>query len=158
LVAELASGKFKAVIGDGSTLQDNSHVQNLVHGEILAAEHLVPGGVACGKAYFITDYEPRNEFEFFRPLIEGLGYSFPKRRIPAGLLRPIVRLWQYLHFRLGIPAPLMSPHELDKVSVTHFGSIKAAQEDLGYQPVKTVAEAMAECLPYCKELLSRQTR
>jgi 3beta-hydroxy-delta5-steroid dehydrogenase/steroid delta-isomerase len=153
---ELTSGRLKLRIGNGSALQDNSHVDNLVHGEILAAEHLVRGGSACGKAYFITDNEPRNAFEFFRPLIEGLGYRFPSFGVPVGLLMPIVKLWQYLHFRFGIRTPVFTPHELDKIGVTHFASISAARQDLGYEPIKTVAEAMEECLAYCRELLSRR--
>ncbi len=31
---------------------DNSYVHNLIHGFILAGEHLVPGGSAPGQAYF----------------------------------------------------------------------------------------------------------
>jgi 3beta-hydroxy-delta5-steroid dehydrogenase/steroid delta-isomerase len=157
-VAAVGSGRMRAAIGDASTLQDNSHVDNLVHGEILAARHLVPGGAACGKAFFITDDSPMNAFEFFRPLIEGLGYEFPKWRIPRAVLLPILTIWQFLHFRLGIEAPMMTPHELDKVSVTHFASIERAHQELGYQPIKTVAEAMAECLPYCRDLLERGDR
>jgi 3beta-hydroxy-delta5-steroid dehydrogenase/steroid delta-isomerase len=152
-MAELTGGRLLAVVGDGSALKDTSHVENVVHGELLAAQQLVSGGTACGKAYFITDGEPVNAFEFFRPLIEGLGYRFPRIRLPRGLLMPVLRLWQYLHFRLGVAAPMLTPHELDKVSVTHFASIDAAREDLGYKPIKTVAQAMPECLAYCKSML-----
>jgi 3beta-hydroxy-delta5-steroid dehydrogenase/steroid delta-isomerase len=158
LMAELTAGRMLAVIGNGSTLQDSSFVENLVHGELLAAQQLVPGGVACGKAYFITDAEPMNIFEFFRPLIEGLGYRFPRLRLPRALLMPVLRLWQYLHFRLGLPAPMMTPHELDKISVTHFASIDAARQDLGYKPIKTVAQALEESLDYYRDLLSRADR
>jgi 3beta-hydroxy-delta5-steroid dehydrogenase/steroid delta-isomerase len=152
-MVELTGGKLLAVVGDGSALQDTSHIENVVHGELLAAQQLVPGGAACGKAYFITDEEPKNAFEFFRPLIEGLGYRFPRFRLPSGLLMPVMRLWQYLHFRLGVAAPLLTPHELAKVSVSHSASTDAAREDLGYRPIKTVEEAMGECLAYCKSVL-----
>ncbi len=147
----VSKGKIKVIIGDGKTLQDNSSVDNLVHGEILAAENLAPGSAACGKAYFICDNEPRNSFDFFRPLIEGLGYTFPNRKIPVGLLMPVMRVWQFLHFRLGISPPLMTPHELFKVSVTHYAGIESARKDLGYEPVKKAAETIAECVEYCME-------
>jgi 3beta-hydroxy-delta5-steroid dehydrogenase/steroid delta-isomerase len=154
IVKNLAAGRLKVGIGSATTLQDNSYVDNLVHGEILAALHLVPGGSACGKAYFITDYEPQNVFEFFRPLIEGLGFEVPKRRIPSGALRPILKLWEWLHFRIGVAPPPLTPHELDKVSVTHYGSIEEAERDLGYRPIKSVRQALQECLPYCESLLA----
>lgn len=150
VVEQLALGRFKAGIGSADTLQDNTFVGNLVHGEILAAQHLGPGGSANGKAYFITDYAPQNTFEFLRPVIEALGEKVPTLRIPRGLVRPVLQLWQTLHFRLGLPAPALSPHELDKVSVTHYGSIADAERDLGYRPVTPYADAIAQCLPYCR--------
>jgi 3beta-hydroxy-delta5-steroid dehydrogenase/steroid delta-isomerase len=66
--AQLAAGRLTARIGKPDSLQDNSEINSLVHGEILAALHLVPGGVAGGQAYFIGDGEPMNSFDFFRPL------------------------------------------------------------------------------------------
>jgi 3beta-hydroxy-delta5-steroid dehydrogenase/steroid delta-isomerase len=147
---QLRGGKLIARIGRAAVLQDNSQIDNLVHGEVLAAMHLLPEGVACGQAYFIGDNEPMNSFEFFRPLIEGLGYQFPTTEIPAGLLRPIVVIWEALHFWIGLPRPMLSPHELDKVSVTHYASIDKAKTDLAYEPVKSYAKAMADCLAYCQ--------
>lgn len=147
---QLAAGRLQARLGAASTLQDNSQVHNLVHGEILAALHLVPGGVACGQAYFIGDGEPMNSFEFFRPLIEGTGHPFPTRIIPAGLLRPVVTVWEAMHFLFGLPQPMLSPHELDKVTVTHYASYDKARRELGYAPLLDVATAMRDCLAYCK--------
>ena len=120
-----------------------------MHGEILAAEHLGPGGTASGRAYFIADYAPQNTFEFFRPLIEGLGMRFPEKRIPRGVLVPVLAVWQHLHFRWGVAEPLFSPHALDKITVSHYGSMRDAERDLGYKPVKSYEQAIAECLPYC---------
>lgn len=147
---QLRAGRLKARIGAGDTLQDNSQVDNLVHGEILAARHLVPGGIACGQAYFIGDGEPMNSFEFFRPLIEGLGYAFPERTVSAGFLRPLVNAWQALHFMVGAPRPLLSPHELDKVTVTHYASLDKARRELGYEPLISSALALAACVDYCR--------
>ncbi len=152
-VEQLTSGNLVARIGPSSALQDNSHVANLVHGHVLAARHLVAGGAACGQAYFIGDDEPMNSFEFFRPLIEGLGHRFPQREIPAWLLKPLTHAWQAAHFTLGVPKPMLSPHELDKICVTHYASIDKARNELGYTPKKSVAEAMRECLRYCESNL-----
>jgi 3beta-hydroxy-delta5-steroid dehydrogenase/steroid delta-isomerase len=151
IVTQAARGMLRAAIGSADTLQDNSYIDNLVHGELLAAEHLGPDGTASGKAYFITDYAPQNTFAFFRPLIEGLGVPFPRRRIPRALIAPILSLWEHLHFRFGIAPPPFGPHELDKITISHYGSIADAKRDLGYTPIKPYAQAIAECLPYCRE-------
>jgi 3beta-hydroxy-delta5-steroid dehydrogenase/steroid delta-isomerase len=152
-VEQLMAGNLVARIGPISALQDNSHVANLVDGHLLAARHLVANGVACGQAYFIADDEPMNSFEFFRPLIEGLGHPFPKREAPVWLLKPLIHAWQAAHFILGVPRPILSPHELDKICVTHYPSIDKARDELGYAPRKSVAEAMRECLQYCESNL-----
>ncbi len=150
-VAQLKSGRLKARIGGGNILGDNSHVKNLCHAHLLAAQNLADKGTASGRAYFISDDEPKNSFEFFRPLIEGLGYKVPGLVIPGGLIRPLLVLLQQLHFRFGGPEPFLSPHELDKVTTTHFGQNNAARRDFGYEPVISVREAMSEILRYCKE-------
>jgi 3beta-hydroxy-Delta5-steroid dehydrogenase / steroid Delta-isomerase len=158
VVKQAARGAFKAAIGSADTLQDNSYIDNLVHGELLAAEHLGPDGAASGKAYFISDYAPQNTFEFLRPIIEGLGIPFPKRRIPRALIAPLLTLWEHAHFLLGVRPPPLAPHELDKVTISHYGSIEDARRDLGYAPIKTYEQAIAECLPYCRERFAAFSR
>jgi 3beta-hydroxy-delta5-steroid dehydrogenase/steroid delta-isomerase len=151
IVEQAARGMLRVAIGNAKTLQDNSYIDNLVHGELLAADHLGPDGTASGKAYFITDYAPQNTFAFLRPVFDGLGVPFPKHRIPRALLAPILSLWEHLHFRLGVAPPPLGPYALDKITVSHYGSIEDAKRDLGYTPVKTYEQAIAACLPYCRE-------
>jgi 3beta-hydroxy-Delta5-steroid dehydrogenase / steroid Delta-isomerase len=158
VVKQAARGAFKAAIGSADTLQDNSYIDNLVHGELLAAEHLGPDGTASGKAYFISDYAPQNTFEFMRPIIEGLGIPFPKRRIPRAFIAPVLTLWEHAHFLFGVRPPPLAPHELDKVTVSHYGSIEDARRDLGYVPIKTYEQAIAECLPYCQRRFAEFSR
>jgi len=124
LISKMAAGMLVANLGSPNVIQDYSFIDNLVHAHILAAEHLVPGSPLCGKPYFITDNEPLNNFEFFRPIIEGLGYKFPSMWIPMWMVNPFLRIWQWLHFKFGLPRPVLTPKELDKVCVTHFSNIK----------------------------------
>ncbi len=153
LVEQLKSGKVVAIIGDTNSVQDLSFIDNLVHGEILAAEALYSGSPACGKAYFITDDQPINNFVFFKPIFEALGYRLPKIQAPVWLLMPITRVLQWLHFTLKFPEPFLCPKEIDKAGITHFSSTKDARRDLGYEPIKTIEEATAACIPYCQQLL-----
>ncbi|MBO0885579.1 MAG: NAD-dependent epimerase/dehydratase family protein, partial [Mycobacterium sp.] len=67
----LLAGHVKVLVGRKTALLDNSYVHNLIHGFILAGEHLVPGGTAPGQAYFINDAEPVNMFEFVRPVVKA---------------------------------------------------------------------------------------
>jgi 3beta-hydroxy-delta5-steroid dehydrogenase/steroid delta-isomerase len=148
LVEQLRDGKMVVRIGGQGACHDHVNIDNLVHAHILAAEALNADSPVCGKAYFISDGEPACMFDFVRPLFEGLGYQVPKHSIPAAPLRGMVTAWQWLHFKLGLPEPLFSPHELNKLTISHVINSDAAKRDFGYQPVKSVVDAMAESIEY----------
>jgi 3beta-hydroxy-delta5-steroid dehydrogenase/steroid delta-isomerase len=148
LVEQLYAGKMVARIGGMGGLHDHAHIDNLVHAHLLAADALVPRGPVCGQAYFISDGEPARMFDFVRPLFEGLGFQVPSRNISAAPIRLIMTLWQWLHFKLGIAAPLFSPHELNKLTISQVVHSDAAQRDFAYAPIKTVADGMADSIAY----------
>ncbi|BBY31400.1 3-beta-hydroxysteroid dehydrogenase [Mycolicibacterium sediminis] len=149
------AGHVKVLVGNKDVKLDNSYVHNLIHGFILAAEHLVPGGTAPGQAYFVNDGEPINMFEFSRPVVEACGEPFPTFRVPGGLVKFAMTVWQFLHFRFGLPKPLLEPLAVERISRDNYFSIEKARRDLGYEPLFTTEQALAECLPYYTELYTR---
>jgi len=153
MFTQVTKGRLVATIGFPGAVHDHIYVDNLVHAEIRIAKHLVEGSPVCSKAYFVTDNHPLPLFEFMRPLIEGLGYKMPKINIPYRPVLAFLRLWQYLHFRIGLPAPFFSPHEIRKLAISHRPSSDAAERDFGYEPVVTPEDAMARCLAHYRERL-----
>ncbi|MDV3124255.1 NAD-dependent epimerase/dehydratase family protein [Mycobacterium sp. 21AC1] len=149
------AGHVKVLVGRKSTLLDNSYVHNLIHGFILAAQHLVPGGTAPGQAYFINDGEPINMFEFARPVIAACGRKLPRVRVPGRLVHSAMTAWQRLHFRFGIPAPLLEPLAVERLYLHNYFSIAKAKRDLGYRPLYTTVQAMDDCMPYYVELFEQ---
>jgi len=156
VVRELARGRFVVTIGDGSARSDNTFVENLVDGHLAAARHLHEGGPAPGRAYFVTDGAPVNYFEFFRPVVEGLGFPFPRRRLPVWPLRALAFAGELLHRALGTPLPPLTRLEVRKIAVTHTNRIDRARRELGWEPPVPPEEAMARCLPWCRERLARE--
>jgi 3beta-hydroxy-Delta5-steroid dehydrogenase / steroid Delta-isomerase len=152
LFESVIAGHVKVLIGRKSARLDNSYVHNLIHGFILAAEHLVPGGTAAGQAYFINDGEPINMFEFARPVMEACGENWPRIRVNGPMVHAAMTGWQRMHFRFGIPAPLLEPLAVERLYLDNYFSIDKARRDLGYEPVFTTGKAMSECLPYYVEL------
>lgn len=148
------AGHVKVLVGSKHAKLDNSYVHNLIHGFILAAEHLVPGGSAPGQAYFVNDGEPINMFEFSRPVVEACGEPFPTFRVPGRLVGFVMRVWQWLHFRFGLPKPLLEPLAIERISLDNYFSIAKAKRDLGYEPLFTTEQALAECLPYYTDLFA----
>jgi 3beta-hydroxy-Delta5-steroid dehydrogenase / steroid Delta-isomerase len=155
LFESVLAGHVKVLVGSKHARLDNSYVHNLIHGFILAARHLVPGGTAPGQAYFINDGEPINMFEFSRPVVEACGQRWPRFRISGAFVRLIMTIWQWLHFRAGAPKPPFEPLAVERLYLDNYFSIAKAQRDLGYEPLFTTQEAMRECMPYYVELFEQ---
>lgn len=139
VVSYIERGLFRFLFGDPRALVEFVHVDNLVQAHILASEalHADKGHVASGQPYFISDGRPVNNFEFFRPLVEGLGYTFPSIRLPLTLVYSLAFLIEIAHFllhRLYNFQPFLTRTEVCKTGITHYFSLEKAKKELGYEP------------------------
>jgi 3beta-hydroxy-Delta5-steroid dehydrogenase / steroid Delta-isomerase len=155
LFESVVAGHVKVLVGGKKAKLDNSYVHNLIHGFILAAEHLVLGGTSPGQAYFINDGEPINMFEFARPVVTACGEPWPRMRVSGKMVRDVMSLWQRLHFRFGLPKPPLEPLAVERLYLDNYFSIAKAQRDLGYRPLFSTEQAMKDCLPYYKDLFEQ---
>ncbi len=139
IVAAAKGGKF-AWIGGGEHLTATTHVDNVVEGLILTAQK-----GRAGEAYFVTDGEPVVFREFVSELLETQGVEPPTRSVPAGLAGAVAAssesVWRLL--RLGGEPPL-TRLALWLSSQACTIDISKAREELGYEPVRTRVEGMAE--------------
>ncbi|KAM3919287.1 short-chain dehydrogenase/reductase family 42E member 1 isoform 2-T2 [Leptodactylus fuscus] len=139
IIDNVARGLFIFSYGDRNNLVQFVHVDNLASAHILAAKGLTEEKMykAAGQAYFIADATPIDNFQFFRPFIEGLGYKFPSFRVPLFFIYFMSYLTEWLHFLIR-PIynfqPLLTRAEVYKTGVTHFFSISKAKKELGYEP------------------------
>jgi 3beta-hydroxy-delta5-steroid dehydrogenase/steroid delta-isomerase len=155
LVDELKKGAFVATVGDGTSLADNTHLDNLVLAELLAAEKLIETpDLVGGQAYFVTDEEQMNLIEWFRPLIEGLGYRIPSRSIPTRIMYWLAFLMECLH-RLGGPKPFMTRLEVHNLTTSFTFRCDKARRELGYRPVIGQAVGMKQCVAYYRKIIGR---
>ncbi|XP_062605705.1 short-chain dehydrogenase/reductase family 42E member 1-like isoform X1 [Saccostrea cucullata] len=134
------TGVIQALFGTDS-LTDFLHVDNMVQAHILAAKALTEekGYIAAGQAYFISDGAPINTFAFFRPLIEGLGYSLPRLKVPVWLMCSIAWMIEMvLYIVSGIYhfQPILTRMEVYKMGISNYFCINKASRDLGYKPIK----------------------
>ncbi|KAJ7311864.1 hypothetical protein JRQ81_006179 [Phrynocephalus forsythii] len=149
IVSYIERGWFRFLYGELSSRVDFVHVDNLVQAHLLAAEALdaPKEHKAAGQAYFISDGRPVNNFEFFRPLVEGLGYPFPTLRFPLSLIYLFAFLTEVVHSvvgRLYNFQPLLTRTEVYKTGVTHYFSLEKAKRELGYEPEQYSFEEVVE--------------
>lgn len=150
-----------AAIGSPSTLCDWTYVDNLCHALILAATSLTAGphSPAAGQAYAISDDKPLNNFEFLRPLCEGLGYpNVFKIWIPTWLMFYMAWFLEWVRLLLMFITgnrlsfqPFLTRAEVLKVGVTHYFSMEKARRDLGYKPIVDVETAMGRCVEFYRQ-------
>jgi 3beta-hydroxy-delta5-steroid dehydrogenase/steroid delta-isomerase len=76
-------------------------------------------------------------------------------RISGAAVRAAMLGWQRLHFRFGIPQPLLEPLAVERLYLDNYFSVAKATRDLGYRPLFTTEQAMVECLPYYTELFDQ---
>lgn len=138
IAAAARAGKF-AWIDHGRQQTSSCHVDNVVHGALLAAERGRPGGV-----YFLTDGPPQPTRAFFTRLLASQGVPEPQRSVPYalawGLATLCEGLWDGLKLR-GQPP-------LSRMPIALFGNDivvddHRAREELGYAPVTSIDEGFA---------------
>ena len=153
LFESVIAGHVKVLIGRKSARLDNSYVHNLIHGFILAAQHLVPGGTAPGQAYFINDAEPINMFEFARPVIEACGENWPRIRVNGPLVRAAMTGLAANAFPIrdaGAAAGAAGRRAV--VSGQLLLDRQGARATSAMSPCSPPSKAMSECLPYYVDL------
>ena len=141
-------------VGDGSALLDNTYVHNLIHGQILAAEHLLEGGTAPGQAYFINDGDPINMFDFAAPIIEACGAKIHNIKIPYWMVHGVMTLWQELHFKFGLPEPILPPLAIERIGVHNYFSIDKARQELGFEPIYSTEQGIEESKPFYRSMFN----
>ncbi len=151
----LASGKFKAVIGDGTSVTDNVHIDSVVDAHFLAAQKLTDNpDLVGGQAYFVSDDEPMNPVTWYRPIVESLGYPWPKVQIPSSLAYAIAYVGELAHY-LGAPFPSITRRGVLAVSRDASFRIDKARAHLGYEPRTSSAEGLPSLMPELRTIHDR---
>ena len=132
-------GRF-SWIGGGKHRTSTTHVDNVVEGLVLAATKGEPGN-----AYFVTDGDPVVFREFITELMGTAGVEMPGRSVPLAVAKPLAGLSESLWSALGRDsAPPLTRLAVWLSARECTIDISKARSQLGYEPVKTIEEGMAE--------------
>jgi nucleoside-diphosphate-sugar epimerase len=139
LIEAVRTKKF-AWIGGGRHRTSTTHVDNVVEGLVLAAER-----GRSGEAYFVTDGEPVVFRDFVTRLLATAGVTPPDRTMPGALARAAAAGGEALYGR----TPLKGRPPVTRLAVWLMSQeatidITKARRELGYSPVRTIDEGMAQ--------------
>lgn len=139
LVEMVESGRF-AWIGGGRHRTSTTHIDNAVHGLRLAAERGRPG-----RAYFVTDGEPVVFREFVTELLSTRDVEPPDRSIPRPLALAAAAACESAWRHLPLPGePPLTRLAVWLSSLETTIDTSRARAELGYEPVRTIAEGLEE--------------
>jgi nucleoside-diphosphate-sugar epimerase len=143
IVDRARSGQLR-LVGDGSNLVDTVYIDNAVDAHLLAADRLAADRACAGRAYFITNDDPRPIREIINGFVTAAGLDPVTRTIPLGIAVTAGRLFETVHRIKPSPnGPRMTPFLARNLATPHWYDISAARRDLGYEPSVSIEEGMA---------------
>ncbi|MDN5278521.1 MAG: 2-alkyl-3-oxoalkanoate reductase [Clostridiales bacterium] len=142
LISKAKAGRLK-FIGDGNNRIDTVFIDNAAKAHILAAERLFPGSKVSGKAYFITNGDPRPIKEIVNGILAAAGVAPVTATIPFWLASAIglvcEKAWKLFNIKGEPPITRWVAEEL---ATSHWFNIDAAKNDLAYTPEVSIEEGM----------------
>lgn len=142
LVARAREGRLR-LFGDGQQLVDHVFVENAARAHLAAARRLAPGSPLAGRAYFITNGEPRPLAALLEVILGAYGLPPVRRRLPAGVAYGAGWLLEWLYRSLDLSGePLLTRFLAKELSTAHWFDISAARRDFAYAPAVSLAEGV----------------
>jgi nucleoside-diphosphate-sugar epimerase len=130
-------------VGPGENLVDISYVDNVAHAHLLAADNLEGVGTAAGRAYFISQGEPVNLWQWIGELFSRLDIAPVRAKISYPAAYMIGALLEGGYRVAGRQQePPMTRFLAQQLAKSHYFSIARASHDLGYQPLVSTTEGM----------------
>lgn len=161
-VLALARAGRLRIIGSGRNKVDVTHISNVVDAHLLAEGALTicnligykgsdrPG--AGGKAYFITNGEPVILWDWINQLLRGVGAPEITKHVSLNTAYAAGGLMEGLWRTLPLKGePPMTRFVAKELATDHWFDISAARRDLGYHPLMTVAEGVADLVAHYRK-------
>jgi len=143
LVERALAGRLR-LVGDGSNRVDTTYIDNAAQAHFDAFEHLAPSAACAGRAYFVSNGEPKPVREIVNALLAAAGAPPVTKSVPFGLAYVIgaacEAAWTVLPLR---GEPPLTRFLAEQLSTTHWYDMGPAQRDFGYVPKVSIEEGLA---------------
>ncbi|MFT5699301.1 MAG: nucleoside-diphosphate-sugar epimerase [Desulforhopalus sp.] len=149
----LAAGRKKQLkmVGDGDNLVDISYIDNVAHAHLLAAQNLTQEQTAAGQAYFISQGEPVNLWDWINELFELMGVERITKRISYKTAYKIGASLEFIYKVTGKNGePKMSRFLAEQLAKSHYFSCEKARRDFGYTPIISTREGLEKTVHWLK--------
>lgn len=130
-------------IGTGDNRMDCTYIDNVVDAHLRALDALAPAAVCAGKAYFISNREPRPVRAIVNGLLQAADAPLVDKTLPfpAAYAIGVLCEWVWKIGRLSGEPP-MTRFLAEQLSTEHWYDCSQAQRDFGYVPQVSIDEGL----------------
>jgi nucleoside-diphosphate-sugar epimerase len=142
LVERARTGRLR-IVGSGNNMVDATYIDNAAHAHVLAVDRLRPGHPCAGRAYFIANGEPMPLWDLINAIVTAYGAPATTRRAPTWAALALGAALEKVHRWLNWPGePILTRFVAREMATSHWFNLSAAQRDLEYVPLVSVAEGL----------------
>lgn len=143
-IAERARAGRLRLVGGGDNLVDTTYIDNAAQAHFDAFEHLAPGAACAGRAYFISNGEPKPMREIVNGLLAAVGAPPVTKSLPFPLAYAVGVACEVLWTALPLHGePPLTRFLAEQLATTHWYDMGPARRDFGYVPRVSIAEGLA---------------
>ncbi|HKQ48325.1 MAG TPA: NAD-dependent epimerase/dehydratase family protein [Phycisphaerae bacterium] len=139
----LARARSLRRIGTANKLVDSTYIDNAARAHVLAADQLSANPAISGRAYFISNGEPRPIWDLINAILAAGNLPPVTRSVPRGLAFAAATitesLWRLLR---SSSEPRLTRFLVKELTTAHWFNLSAAKRDFGYEPVVTINEGL----------------
>ena len=142
LIARARAGSLRRV-GNGTNRVDMVYVENAAAAHLQAADALLAGSPVAGRAYFISQGEAVNCWDWIDEILALVGLPPVKRSISLASAWRVGAVLEGVYRLLGRTSePRMTRFLAAQLGTSHYFNISRARDDFGYLPQVSTAEGM----------------
>lgn len=142
-LAERAKAGRLRFVGGGHNRMDTTYIGNAADAHIAAFKALRPGAACAGKAYFISNGEPREVRRIVNDMLQAAGIAPVQGSVPYGVAYAAGAVLEAAWTMLRLQGePPMTRFLAEQLSTPHWYDISAAARDFGYVPRVSMDEGL----------------
>ncbi len=142
LVERARAGRLR-LIGSGDNLIDTTYIDNAAQAHFAAFERLEPAATCAGRAYFISNGEPKPAREIINALLHAAGAPPVTKTLPFGAAYALGAVCEAAWTLLPLSGePPLTRFLAEQLATTHWYDMGPATRDFDYLPKVTIAEGL----------------
>ena len=142
-IAERARAGRLRLVGGGHNLVDTTYIDNAAQAHFDAFGHLAPAAACAGRAYFISNGEPKPMREIVNGLLAAVGAPPVTRSLPFPVAYAMGAVCEGLWGTLPLRGePPLTRFLAEQLATTHWYDMGPARRDFGYVPRVSIEEGL----------------